>query len=66
MAPLYEYSLIGDDVIGAWDNLGKFDVLLKTIPNGSIVLEAYEVAEVLGTKVFGIRDTLRYFARGKF
>lgn len=52
--------------LGAWGNLGKFDVLLKTIPNGSIVLEAYEVAEVLGAKVFGIRDTLRYLVRGKF
>lgn len=66
IALLYEYDLTGDDVRGAWDNLGKFDILLKTNPNGSILTEAYEVAEGLGAKVFGIRDTLGYLARGKF
>ena len=66
VALLYEYDLTGDDVRGAWDNLGDFDILLKTNPNGSMLSEAYEVAEALGAKVFGIRDTLEYLARGKF
>lgn len=66
IALLYEYDLTGDDVRGAWDNLGPFDVLLKTNPNGSILSEAHDVAESLGAKVFEIRDTLGYLARGQF
>ncbi|WP_191058241.1 hypothetical protein [Geminicoccus harenae] len=66
VALLYEYDLTGDDVRGAWDHLGAFDVLLKTNPNGSILPEAYQVSEALGAKVFGIKDTLGYLARGKF
>ncbi|WP_419906884.1 hypothetical protein [Hoeflea sp.] len=66
VALLYEYDLTGDDVRCARDNLGEFDVLLKTNPNGSILSEAHEVAEALGAKVFGIRDTLGYLTRGDF
>ncbi|WP_340245408.1 hypothetical protein [Sulfitobacter pontiacus] len=66
VALLYEYDLTGVDLRRAWDNLGEFDVLLKTNPNGSIMPDAYEVSEALGTKVFGIKDTLGYLARGKF
>mgnify|MGYP000492082362 CR=1 FL=1 len=66
VAMLYQYDLTGDDVRDAWDEFGKFDVLLKTNPNGSILDGAREVANSLGTKVFGIRDTLSYLARGKF
>lgn len=63
---LYEYDLGGDDVRRAWDKLGPFDLLLKTNPNGSILVDAEDVARSLGIKVFEIRDMLSYFAKGKF
>lgn len=63
---LYEYDLTGDDVREAWDRLGSFDLLLKTNPNGSILADASDVAAGLGAKVFGIRDTLSYLAKGTF
>jgi len=66
VALLYDYDLTGEDVRGARDSLGNFDILLKTNPNGSILPEAYETARSLGAKVFGIRDTLGYLARGEF
>lgn len=66
IALLYEYDLCGDDVRRAWDNLGPFDLLLKTNPNGSILDDAEEVAESLAIKVFGMRDMLSYLAKGKF
>jgi hypothetical protein len=66
VALLYEYDLCGNDVRNAVDRLGSFDLILKTNPNGSILSDACEVADELGIKVFGIRDTLAYLARGKF
>lgn len=66
IALLYEYDLTADDVRRAWDDLNSFDVLLKTNPNGSILEEARAVAHELGAKVFGIRDTLSYLAKGTF
>jgi hypothetical protein len=66
IALLYEYDLTADDVRRAWDDLNSFDVLLKTNPNGSILEEARAVAHELGAKLFGIRDTLSYLAKGTF
>lgn len=66
VALLYEYDLCGNDVRAAWDRFGSFDILLKTNPNGSILADARDVADALGAKVFGIRDTLSYLAKGKF
>ncbi|WP_190237921.1 MULTISPECIES: hypothetical protein [unclassified Mesorhizobium] len=50
----------------AWDDLGPFDLLLKTNPNGSILIDARQVGEALGIKVFGIKDMLAYLGKGKF
>lgn len=66
IALLYEYDLSGDDVRKAWENLGPFDLLLKTNPNGSILEDVDTVAESLGIKAFGLRDMLGYLAKGKF
>jgi len=66
VALLYQYDLCGDDVRSAWDDLGPFDLLLKTNPNGSILDDVSEVADALSIKVFGIKDTLAYLAKGKF
>lgn len=63
---LYQYDLCGDDVRMAWDDLGPFDLLLKTNPNGSILIDARQVGEALGIKVFGIKDMLAYLGKGKF
>ncbi|WP_169543957.1 hypothetical protein [Sneathiella aquimaris] len=66
VALLYEYDLTGNDIRNTWEEFGAFDILLKTNPNGSILEDAYDVAETLGTKVFGIRDILSYLAKGNF
>ncbi|WP_189342287.1 hypothetical protein, partial [Mesorhizobium sp. M2A.F.Ca.ET.067.02.1.1] len=66
VAMLYQYDLCGDDVRMAWDDLGPFDLLLKTNPNGSILIDARQVGEALGIKVFGIKDMLAYLGKGKF
>ncbi len=63
---LYEYDLCGDDVRRARENLGPFDVLLKTDPNGQVLNDANQVAKSLGAKAFNIGDLFRYLARGKF
>lgn len=66
VALLYEYDLTGNDVRTAWDNLGAFNLLLKTNPNGSILPEAREAANSLGAKVFDLGGTLAYLAKGVF
>lgn len=66
VALVYEYDLTGNDVRTARDNLGQFDVLLKTNPNGSILAEAHDAATALCAKVFQIAELLRYLARGRF
>jgi hypothetical protein len=63
---LYEYDLCGDDVRKAWEDLGPFDILLKTNPNGSISDDAIEVGQILGAQVFNFREILSYLAKGKF
>jgi len=66
VALLYQYDLCGDDVRRAWDDLGEFDVLLKTNPNGSILEDADEVANALGIKAFSLKGLFAYLAKGKF
>lgn len=66
VALLYEYDLCGDDVRRVWDDLGPFEIILKTNPNGSILVDARDVAEALGIQIFDIKDLLSYLAKDKF
>jgi hypothetical protein len=66
VAMLYEYDLTSADVRKVWGDIGPFDVLLKTNPNGSIMSDAIETADSLGTRVFEIRDLLAYLGKGVF
>lgn len=66
VALVYEYDLCANDVRVAWEKLGKFDLLLKTNPNGSIFSDAYDAARSLGVLIFNFREILSFLAKGKF
>ncbi|AZV21000.1 hypothetical protein [Mesorhizobium sp. M7A.F.Ce.TU.012.03.2.1] len=63
VALVYEYDLSGDDVRRARERLGKFDFILKTNPNGSILKDAHSAAESIGAKVYPIGDLMRHLAK---
>jgi hypothetical protein len=49
---LYEYDLTADHIRVARDRYGRFDLVVKTNPNGSVTEAAIEVAKELGCRVF--------------
>ncbi|MCJ2130320.1 hypothetical protein [Methylobacterium sp. E-045] len=63
VALVYEYDLSANDVRNAVTRLGKFDALLKTNPNGSVLNDAYSSARSIGAEVYKIRDLMSYLAK---